>query len=98
MSDEHTFSPDSFVPALVVGYFEHDDGPVSGKIAATPLKSEMEINPLTVAAMMLSVYECCEDIIPESKQNSFEKATLDIFAKMMESRFGYTVKFHIKDE
>lgn len=98
MDEDHQFAPDDFVPALVVGYFKDDKNPIGGKIAATPLKSEIEINPLTVAAMMLSVYECCEDIIPDAHQNTFEKTTLDIFAKMMETRFGYTMKFRVKDE
>ena len=98
MSDEYSIPSNSFVPALVIGYFKEGNDNIGGRIAATPLQSELEINPTTVAAMMVSLYECCEDIVPESDQNNFEQATLAIFTKMMETRFGYTSKFKIKDE
>ena len=87
MSEDKIVPSDSFIPALVVGYFDVEGETIGGKIGAAHLRTKLPINPLTTAGMMISVYNCCENLIPEPQQNNFEKDTLELFVKMLEERW-----------
>lgn len=98
MEEEENVPVNDFVPVLAIGYLKTKDGKPGERIAVAPLKNKIEITSLNTAAMLLGVYECCENLIGDSEQNDFEKNTLEFFSQMMEKRFGYTFKLYLKDE
>ena len=87
----------NFTPAIVVGYLNNE----FGKVAATTLPSDLEINSVNVAAMLLCLYQVCENNIPESEQLEFEAETLEFLTEMLASRHEYTSTYNFikeKDE
>ena len=83
------------LPLAIVGVYKNEYP------CATLLKeriNDVEITPILVAALCVSLFESYMYLLPDSEQIEFETYFKDAFNVMLTQRHKYTSTFDIEDE
>jgi hypothetical protein len=74
---------DGYVPMFELGLFEEDSP------ACRILDDKIELNPITLAALALALFETAMNSVNEKSQVEFETQFHEAFKIMLEERFEY---------
>lgn len=83
------------LPLAVVGVFK-DEYPCASLLKENI--NDVEITPVLVAALCVSLFESYMYLIPDSEQIEFETYFKDAFNVMLSERHKYTSTFDVSDE
>lgn len=56
---------------------------------AVKMLADADICPVTLAAVTIALFESVMRVVPESKQNEFEKIYKESFRSLMKERYNY---------
>lgn len=83
---------DNYEPLFELGFFKENNP------ACRILSSEFSMCPITLAALVLGLFETVINNIPESRQNDFEKEFCRAFKIMLKKRFEFDITKKYFDE
>ena len=74
---------EGYEPMFELGLFEKDSP------ACRVLNDNIELNPITLAALSVALFETAMNSVSEKNQIEFERQFHEAFKIMLEERFGY---------
>jgi hypothetical protein len=87
---------DDIIPLAMVGLYK-DIYPCAS-LYKTETESGIDMSPVLLAALCISLFESYIYLVPDSEQITFEKCFKDAFTVMLKEKHKYTSTFNIEDD